>query len=416
MDIPVIIIGAGHAGLCVSYFLHKHAMDHLVFEQGKIGQTWRSQRWDSFRLNSANKLNLLPGQEKYFQEPDVFPGAPEFAKGLESYARQLVLPVKENARVIEVARDEEQDRFVVTVNEKEGQKKYHCRQLVVASGSQNKPLIPLFATNIDKGIFQLHASEYKNAAALPAGNVLVVGSAQSGTQIAEDLVLTKNKVYLSTGKVGRIPRRYRGKDTLDWLVESGFYSLTKDQVRDPAMLKMKPPQVSGIGERGRTTSLQSLSKQGVMILGRADHADKENIYFQPDAAEHIKFADNFSMNIKTLIDDFIQQKNIAAPRYAVDKNDLPDSNASCASAIRKLNFKESNITSIIWATGFTGDFSYLKLPVINEEKAPIYQDGVSPVKGLYFIGLPWLRTRGSVVIFGTSDDAQFIANKIHETR
>lgn len=249
--IDVIVVGAGHAGLCISYYLTKHGIRHIVFEQGRIGETWRSQRWDSFKLNSSNKLNLLPEQPAHFNDPDAFALANEFAVSLENYAKQLKLSVKEYCRVVEVKRAERQSNFLVTVLEDGKERIYPGRQLVIASGGQNRMLIPAFAKNISARILQLHTSEYKNPGQLPHGNVLVIGSGQSGTQVAEDLVRADKKVFLSTGKVGRIPRRYRGKDIFDWLFELGFYDVFTDDVTDPSFIKMKPPQVSGFGERGK---------------------------------------------------------------------------------------------------------------------------------------------------------------------
>jgi putative flavoprotein involved in K+ transport len=411
----VIVVGAGHAGLCISYYLTKHEIRHIVFEQGRIGETWRSQRWDSFKMNSANKLNLLPEQQVHFNDIDAFAFANEFAMSLESYANQLKLSVREHCKVLEVKKDEEQNIFVVTVSEDGEERLYLSRQLVIASGGQNGILIPAFAKNISKRIFQLHTSEYKNPDQLPDGNVLVVGSAQSGTQVAEDLIRANKRVFLSSGKVGRIPRRYRGRDIFDWLFELGFYDVFTDDVVDPALFKIKPPQVSGAGDRGKTSSLQSLARSGVVILGRAGDADFDNIFFHPNAPSHVKYADKFSLEIKKLIDDYIQKNNLFAPLPEVDPDDIPDGNASCASHTTKLNLEDNNINSIIWTTGFSGDFNYIKLPVLTEEKMPKHRNGISEVKGLYFIGLPWLRKRKSALIPGISDDAEFIVNQILET-
>lgn len=413
--IDVIVVGAGHAGLCVSYYLTKNKVDHLVFEQGRIGETWRSQRWDSFKLNSANKLNLLPEQAVGFDDPDAFALAHEFAASLENYTKQLNLSVREYCKVLEVKRDEEQNIFQVTVSENGEEKLYFSRQLVIASGGQNRTYIPAFAKNIAKSILQLHTSDYKNAGQLPDGNVLVVGSAQSGTQVAEDLVRSNKQVFLSTGKVGRLPRRYRGKDIFDWLIDSGFYNVRTDDITDPSLFKAKNPQVSGFGDRGKTSSLQSLARRGVVILGKADDADSDTIFLQPNAAQHVKYADEFSLKIKTMIDDFIQKSNLDAPSPEIDPDDIPDENASCASDITRFGLGENNITSIIWTTGFTADFSYLKLPVLNEANTPIYRNGLSDVKGLYFIGLPWLRKRKSAIIPGISDDAEFIVSQLIES-
>ncbi|MBD2757745.1 flavin-containing monooxygenase [Spirosoma validum] len=410
--LEVIVVGAGHAGICVSYYLAKQGIGHLVFEQGRIGEVWRSQRWDSFKMNSANKLNLLPHQAPYFEDPDAFASATEFALALENYAQQEKLPVKQYCTVLSVQTDQEQAIYRVTVSEAGKETTYLSQQLVIASGGQNRIRLPDFAHQLAKSVVQLHASEYKNARQLPDGNVLVVGSAQSGTQIAQDLLRSGRNVFLSTGRVGRIPRRYRGKDIFDWLVEIGFYDTRTDEVTEPSLLQVKNPQVSGAGERGKTSSLQSLARSGAVILGRADRAEANTIFFQTNTSSNVKYADEFSRHVKQLIDEYIQKNKVLAPLADVDLDDVPDEDASCASDLTKLNLVEEAITSIIWTTGFSGDFSYLPLPVLNEEKLPTHRNGVGVVNGLYFIGLPWLRKRHSAIILGIREDAEFIVGHI----
>lgn len=410
--LDVIVVGAGHAGICLSYYLTKQGVNHLVFEQGRIGETWRSQRWDSFKMNSANKLNLLPQQAPYFEDPNAFAGATEFALALETYAHQENLPVKEYCPVLSVHTDQVQTIFRVTVSEEGKATAYLSRRLVIASGGQNRIRVPKFANHLAKSVVQLHASEYKNAYQLPDGNVLVVGSAQSGIQIAQDLLSSGRKVFLSTGRVGRIPRRYRGKDIFDWLVEIGFYDTPTEEVTDLSLLKVKNPQVSGAGDRGKTSSLQSLARSGALILGRANRAEAGTIFFQPNTFSNVRYADEFSRHVKQLIDEYIQKNKVLAPLPEIDPDDVPDEEAACASDLTKLNLVEEAITSIIWTTGFSGDFSYLPLPVLNEEKLPRHRNGVGVVDGLYFIGLPWLRKRKSAIILGIKEDAEFIVEHI----
>jgi putative flavoprotein involved in K+ transport len=410
--LDVIVVGAGHAGICVSYYLARQGLSHLVFEQGRIGEVWRSQRWDSFKMNSANKLNLLPQQAPYFEDPDAFAGATEFALALANYAQQEKLPINEYCSVLSVHSDQERAIFRVTVLEESKETIYLSRQLVIASGGQNRIHVPDFAHHLTKSVVQLHASEYKNARQLPDGNVLVVGSAQSGTQIAQDLLGSGRNVFLSTARVGRLPRRYRGKDIFDWLVEIGFYDTRTDEVTDPSLLKVKNAQVSGAGERGKTTSLQSLARRGAVILGRADRAEADTIFFQSNTASNVRYADEFSRQVKQRVDEYIQKNKVFAPLADIDLDDLPDEYASCASELTKLNLVEESITSIIWTTGFNGSFSYLPLPVLNEAKLPMHRNGVGVVKGLYFIGLPWLRKRKSAIILGIREDAEWIVDHI----
>ncbi|NID09549.1 flavin-containing monooxygenase [Fibrivirga algicola] len=413
--LDVIVVGAGHAGLSVSYYLAKQGVPHLVFEQGRIGETWRSQRWDAFKMNSANKLNLLPQQTPYFDDPDAFAEATEFALALETYAHQENLPVREYCRVVSVHTDQERGVFRVFVSEAGKDTVYLSRRLVIASGSQNKSWVPDWANNLTQSVVQLHASQYRNAHQLPAGNVLVVGSGQSGTQIAQDLLRSGRHVFLSTARVGRIPRRYRGNDIFDWLVTIGFYNTSTEEVTDPSLFTVKNPQVSGAGQRGKTSSLQSLARSGAIILGRADRAEGDTIFFQPNSSANVRYADEFSQHVKQRIDEYIQENKVLAPLADIDLDDVPDEEAACASALRQLNLVQERITSIIWTTGFRGDFSYLPLPVLNAERLPKHRNGIGAVEGLYFIGLPWLRKRQSAIVLGIQEDAEFIVSHILES-
>jgi putative flavoprotein involved in K+ transport len=414
--LDVIVIGAGHAGLSISYQLKQHQLNHFVFEQNQIGDSWLNQRWDSFKLNSANNVNLLPGQENVFSDAEGYISASEFASFLQRYSRSFQLPVIENSKVILVERHTDSKEFSVHVKENGVMTIYRCQQVIVASGGQNIQKIPSFAKNISPGIIQLHASEYKNAALLPAGAVLVVGSAQSGIQIAEDLVNNGRKVFVATSKVGRVPRRYRGKDILDWLSLTGFNDVQTIEIPDPQIFLARQPQVSGVGTRGHTSSLQDIARHGAVILGKVQMAEGVNVILEPNAAMHVKFADDFSGKVKEMIDDFILKTMLDAPSKEEDVADNPDETASCASAITSLNLTDNNITSIIWTTGFAGDFSYLNLPVSDKDGVIKHVNGISDIDGLYFIGLPWLRKRKSGIILGIREDSEYVIEKLMEHR
>ena len=240
----VIIVGAGFSGLCASYHLKKYGLNHIIFERGRIGESWLSQRWDSFRFNSTNKLNVLPG-DKEADDPEVFGTVKEFVSSLKQYVLKHQLPVAENSRVISVEKPGE--FFQVTVSGNNTIKNYFCNQVLIASGVANEIKIPSLAKNISKDIKQLHTCEYKNADQLPAGAVLVVGGAQSGIQITEDLLHAGRKVYLSTSKVARIPRWYRGRDIFYWIMDTKFYDIKFEELEDPKMADARPPHVSGTG-------------------------------------------------------------------------------------------------------------------------------------------------------------------------
>lgn len=406
------VIGGGHAGLAVSYCLRQNSVDHLLFEKGRVGETWRSQRWDSFALNTANKKNVLPGQVYSGQKPEGFGTAGDFVTTLDEYTFDYQLPVQEQSKVISVEKPDDKSYFTVTVSENGNITSYPSRQVIIASGGQNASKVPPFADRISPAILQIHTSQYRNPLLLPKGAVLVVGSAQSGCQIAEDLASAGRKVYLSTSPVGRVPRRYRGKDIVDWLLMMDFYNLPTETVTDPAVLAAKVPLVSGIGQYGHTLSLQWLSEQGVVILGKMENADGNTIYFKNNAHEHVKFGDAFSKKIKETVDDFVKKNNILTPDPENDPADLPDVNSLCASAITSVSLKNLDINTIIWTTGFTGDFSYLKVPAFDIEGNPRHKEGLTAIRGMYFIGLPWQRMRKSGIIFGIADDAEFIAGKV----
>ena len=412
-NLEVIVIGAGQAGLGISYYLKQLGKKHLVLEQNTIGNSWSSQRWDSFKLNTSNKFNLLPGMNSNFTDPDAFCSGTEFVDSLKSYAKTFDLPIMENSKVISVEKLPGQDTFSVTVKHKADTINYQCKKVVVASGIQNVKTIPAFSSNVSKEIVQLHASEYRNANKLPKGNVLVVGSGQSGVQIAEDLADQGRKVYLSTSMVARTPRRYRGRDIFEWMDLVGFYDHKPTELTDPQMLKMKQPQVSGVGRRGKTVSLQALAKKGVIILGKIGEAKQNHIEILANAEDHVKFGDAFSDQLKTMIDDYIEKEGVDAPLPEIDLADLPDENATCVSNETSINLKEHYITTIIWATGFKGDFGYLKLPVFNSDGALKHKDGIAEIEGLYFLGFPWLRKRKSGIVYGIVEDAKFISEKIN---
>lgn len=408
----VIVIGAGHAGLSASYFLKQYGLKHVVFERNRIAESWLSQRWDSFRMNTPNKLNALPGDSFKTDDPDGFSSATDYSAALVGYARKFELPVIEHAKVASVEKPAGSLLFTITVEINGEINTWQSKQVIVASGGMNKKSVPGFADKISPSIQQLHSSEYRSPHQLNDGAVLVVGSAQSGCQVAEDLADGGRKVFLSTSRVARIPREYRGKDIVEWLIDIQFFNMRKQDIPDPGMLNMAPPQLTGIGSRRRTISLQSLAKKGVTLLGKLENIEGDNLFFQPNAKMHIQFADEFSAKAKSMIDEFIQQKKIPAPNPVIDEADIPGFNGIDVAETITFACEQHNIGAIIWATGLTGNFSYLRLPIFNKDGRPDVENGISAVGGLYFLGLPWLRNRKSTLLCGISEDAAFIAGEI----
>lgn len=410
----VIIVGGGHAGLSASYRLNQNNLNHIVFEQGRIGESWLSQRWDSFKLNTPNHINALPGYSYNGSDGEGFRSANDFADTLKDYSVKHSLPVKENAKVISLDRSPGLKHFRFKVAENGDIKDYKCSQVVIASGCMNEKRNPPFSKNISPEILQFHAGEYRNPEELPGGGVLVAGSGQSGCQIVEDLLDSGRDVHFSTSMVPRVPRRYRGKDITEWYVLTKFFDVKKEELTDPQMLAIKQPQISGVGRQGHTVSLQYLAKRGAAILGKLNFAEDTKVFFLPNAAMHVKFADEFSKKIKDMVDGFIRQNKMDAPEPEPDIADEPDEDAECASNITSLDLKGKNIKSIIWTTGFGADNSWIKLPAFDNYKQPKHKEGVSEIDGMYFLGFNWLRKRKSGIIYGINEDSEYITERISE--
>jgi len=412
--LDAVVVGGGQGGLGVSYFLQQNGLEHVVFEKGRIGETWLSQRWDSFQVNTPNFLNALPGLPYDGPEPDGFWRTSELMDYFQRYVQHFQLPVQGGTAVISVDRAEDSVGFVVKTRP-DGQEQFVLsRSVVIASGIQRVPKYPTIRSKVPTGFTQLHTAGYRNPESLPSGAVVVVGSGQSGCQITEDLRSAGRTVYLCTSKVGRAPRRYRGRDLLEWWVDMNFWEDTYDSLEDKSISRLSQPQISGIGRYGHTVSLQYLAGQGVVILGRLLDIDSDTLVLGDDAAVHVHHADEFSQRIKDNIDDYLARMNIDPPPLEDDPADAPDPEAKCVSPLRELNLNGANVSTIIWATGFTGDFSWVHLPVFDSEGLPVHERGVSAEPGLYFIGFPWLNSRKSGVIYGIEEDAEHIVNAISE--
>lgn len=411
--LDTVIVGGGQAGLGVSYFLHRVGNQHVVFERGRIGESWLSERWDSFRLNTLNHMNVLPGLPYDGPEPDGFAPPDELVHYFQRYVEDFQLPVRTGVAVVAVEKTEDEQHFIVrTVTEGRAEESVLSRSVVIASGVLHTPKIPLIHSRMPNNIRQLHTAEYRNAAALPPGAVVVVGSGQSGCQIVEDLLSAGRKVYLCTSKVGRAPRRYRGRDILDWWIDMKFLDVTYASLEDKSVSRAAQPQVSGLGRHGHSVSLQQLARQGVVILGRLLDVEAGTLLLSDEAAAHVRFADEFSQKLRNAIDAYLAQAGITPPPLGADPADVPDPQAECVSPLRQLNLRTAGVSTIIWATGFAADFSWIHLPVLDTEGQPIQQKGISPLRGLYFVGFPWLNSRKSGIIYGIEEDARYIADVI----
>ena len=404
--IETVVIGGGQAGLAVSYYLGQKNRPYIVLEQAaKAANAWRNHRWDSFTLNTPNWQSLLPGTEIPGSNPDNFLSRDEIVAYLENYVSRFQLPVSYGVQV-QAVRPKSSGRgyFVETSTGR-----FEARNVVVATGLYQKPKMPAVSAGLSGEINQIHSDEYRNPQSLPDGAVLVVGSGQSGAQIAEELYRSGRRVYLSVSRAGRVPRRYRGKDANWWHELMGDYERTVDQLPSPQAKFASKPMISG-KDGGHTLNLHQFARDGVTLLGRIQGMGDHSILLARDLKANLARADQFAADFAKRIDEFIAENRIDVPAEA-----LPVlTEGYGVQEIPELNLADANISTVIWATGFSFDFSLVQLPVFDNDGYPIQKRGVSHHPGLYFVGLPWLHNAKSGLLFGLAQDAGHIAATIDE--
>jgi putative flavoprotein involved in K+ transport len=404
MKTDTIIIGGGQAGLSVSYYLTLNSVQHIVLEQtSRPGNAWRNDRWDSFTLVTPNWFFRLPGLEYSGDEPERYMPKGEIVTQFEQYVERFRLPVHFNTRVTAVEQNKEKDGYLVSTEDS----LIEARNVVVATGAYQTHKIPAFDSTISRNVTQLHSGQYRNPQNLPEGAVLVVGSGQSGCQIAQELYQSGRKVYLCLGSGGRAPRRYRGKDIFEWLELIGFLNQTLDKLPSPQAKFSANPQVSG-KDGGTNLNLHQFARDGVTLLGKLVDACDNTIWLAPDMKENLAKADKFEADIVKQIDEYILKSGMQVPSEI-----LPVMNDGYnQSEILELYINKEGITSIIWAMGYSFDYSLVKLPVFDNDGLPIQQRGVTEYPGLFFIGQLWLDKRKSLLLGGVGEHAEYIANAI----
>jgi putative flavoprotein involved in K+ transport len=398
-----VVIGAGQSGLVVSRCLQRRGVDHVVLERGAVGESWRSQRWDSFALNTLGWMNGLPDGEP-LGDPEGFASAPELVGSFRAYVARHALPVQERTPVRRVRLDG--DGFVVETDD-DG---VRARSVVLASGGQNLPTMPPSAAALT-GTVSLHAAEYRRSSDLPDGRVLVVGSAQSGAQIAEDLLEAGREVLVSTGRAPRAPRRYRGMDVVTWFDRAGIWRQRPEDLPNPAMVRAPQPTISGT-HGGHSVGLRSLASRGATMLGHVNGVVGTRIGFAPDLPDNLAFEDAGLAMIRGMVDGFIDAAGVDAPPYELDEADAPYDPPR--STPTELDVRTDGIAAVIWACGFGGDFSFVDVPglTLDDRGVPLQRDGATGVAGLFVLGLPWLRNRSSGIILGVGEDAEVVAEAV----
>jgi len=401
--LDAVVIGAGWAGLGVSHSLGVAKLRYRLLERARIGETWRSQRWDSFYMNTPNSFTVMPGDKYNGANPEGFLNRNEFIDLLEDFATRRNICVELDTPVSHLALNEEGPTFEITTPRGE----FRAKNVVIASGSLNRPRRPAFTANLPNRLLQIDASDYRNPSELPAGGVLVVGSGQSGGQIAEDLILAGRTTFLSTGHIGRLPRRYRGRDIVAWMVDMGLFDTPRREFVDPSG-RIEPRPL--IGAR-HTISLQMLSAMGVILLGRFTGFDETTgrLVFAEDLTENLRYGDEVSQRFETLIDEFIEKEGIRAEKEVVEviTPKLPNP------PIRSLDLIACGVVTVIWCTGFEGNYDWVNVPgTLDDRGQPRQNNGVGAVPGMYFAGMDFAVTRKSGTIMAVDEESRSLTEHI----
>jgi putative flavoprotein involved in K+ transport len=400
-ETDTLIIGAGQAGIAMSEHLTRLGIPHLVLEKNRIAESWRSRRWDSLVANGPAWHDRFPGMAFPNCSPDSFVAKEQVADYFVSYAEQHQAPIRTGVEVLSAERNVGRAGFTVQTT----QGAINAQRIVAATGPFQRPVIPGIAPQ-NSALYQIHSAGYKNPQQLPQGGVLVVGAGSSGVQIADELQRAGKDVWLSVGAHDRPPRAYRGRDFCWWLGVLGLWDAAANQPGKEHVTIA----VSG-ARGGHTVDFRRLAAQGVNLLGLTSNFDGDRVLFQNDLAQNIANGDANYLSLLDAADAYIERNGLDLPPEPQAREFLPDP-ACITDPKLTLNLGEAGITSIIWATGYVADYSWLKVDAFNQQGKPQHHRGVSSEPGVYFLGLPWLSRRGSTFIWGVWHDAKFIADQI----
>jgi putative flavoprotein involved in K+ transport len=404
--VPVAIVGAGQAGLAASWHLTRAGIAHVIFEAHTIGHEWAEGRWDNFTLVTPNWHCKLPGYCYDGPEPDGFMTRDQVVEWLAGYAPTFGPPVRERTWVTALT-ERSEGGFALTASGPDGAEAWQADSVIVATGGYHVPVVPPWASAIDPSVTQLESARYKNAAHLPAGAVLVVGSGQSGTQIAEDLHLEGRQVHLAVGGAPRVARFYRGKDVMTWLAEMGLYDTPVQRYPGGLAAREKTNHYVTGRDGGRDIDLRKFALEGMRLYGALDSGRGTRLEFRPTLTRALEAADSVYNSICSDIDRYLDREGIDAP---ADRHYEPV--WAPGSEPASLDLAAEGITSIIWAIGYRPDYRWVKVGVFDGDGRPTHTRGVTAVAGLYFLGLPWLHTWGSGRFLGIARDAGHIAGLI----
>ena len=405
--IPVAVIGAGIAGLTTSYYLKKRDIDHIIVERGEVANTWINERWDNFYLVNPNWAIKIPefgfGTSQFpSKNPDDFLSKNQTIELIKSYSKFIGSKIfeYESVNIIE----KHKNKYILDTSKR----MIIADNVVLSTGAFGNYKVPKISSNINQKIFQIHSSEYKNFNQLPPGGVMVVGSGQSGAQIAEDLLINGMDVSLALSKCGRRLRSYRGKDSSWWNYKMGLFDKTVDDVPFENRWKCSPHTSGANG--GHEINLIDLSEKGLNLYGSVKESKDNKLIFNDDMFDNLKFSDDYALNWSKNVDEFIRKENLDAPIEKIFEDSRLKSFENHKSL--ELNIMPK-IKSIIWATGFKYNYDWIDLNITNERGFPVHKRGVTNYDGFYFMGLQWMHTSKSAQFIGVGEDAEFIVNKIN---
>ncbi|MEL6573295.1 MAG: NAD(P)/FAD-dependent oxidoreductase [Pseudomonadota bacterium] len=396
-----LVIGAGQAGIAASEHLSRNKISHLVLEKDRVAEAWRSGRWDSLKANGPAWHDRFPNMTFQHCAPDGFAAKEEVADYLENYAEMIDAPIRTGVEVLALKRITDQTGFEVTTSDGV----ILAETVVCATGAFQTPVIPSLVPESEP-ITQLHSARYRNPDQLPEGAVLIVGSGSSGGQIADELCRSGRKVFLSIGPHDRPPRAYRGRDYCWWLGVLGLWDLA---AKEPGTEHLTI-SVSG-ANGGRTVDFRRLAHEGITLLGRTTGFAEGRLEVADDLQANIAAGDANYLDMLDQADAYVAKFGLDLPPEPAARQMLPNP-ASLTDPIRILDLKAEEISTILWATGYAQDFSWMQVDAFDDAGAPIHQRGVSKEPGLYFLGLPWQSRRGSTFIWGVWHDAAYVADQI----
>ena len=404
--VPVAVVGGGQAGLSASWHLTRAGVEHVVFEAQTIAHEWADTRWDNFTLVTPNWHCRLPGYAYSGEQPDGFMTRDQVVEWLAGYAPTFGPPVCEHARVTALT-ERDGGGFVLAGAGQEGEEIWAADSVVIATGGYHTPVVPPWAGAIDPAVTQLESARYRCASQLPEGAVLVVGSGQSGAQIAEDLHLEGRQVHLAVGNAPRVARFYRGKDVMTWLAEMGLYDTPVRQYPGGLAAREKTNHYVTGRDGGRDIDLRQFAAEGMRLYGVLDGGRGTHLTFRPTLTRSLDRADSVYNSICADIDRYLERAGIDAPAGRhYEPVWVPRSEPVT------LDTAEAGITSIIWAIGYRPDYRWVNVGVFDGTGHPTHTRGITAVPGLYFLGLPWLHTWGSGRFHGIARDAEHVVSRI----